>query len=251
MALTEIPGGAAAAFRLYAGEAVRLVNTHGAQVVDTWCLSAADVTEYLSVEHTRRMLSRLFPEPGDALYSNRRTPLLVLEMDTSGCQHDMLLACCDKWLYQFYGCPAGHKNCYDNFVHSLATCGIAEERVPNPINFWMNVPVHENKCIELRAPVSKAGDFILLRALQDVVVIFSACPMDITPVNGEDRTPRSIAYEIVDCVLSRNDQTSGLTGSVSAFSTDNVPTSRGRSLGPFGRSPTSATIPDTKGKGHG
>ena len=81
MPLTEVPGGAAAAFRLCAGEAVRLVNTHGSQVVDTWCLSAADVTEYLSVEHTRRMLSRLFPEAGDALYSNRRSALLVLERE--------------------------------------------------------------------------------------------------------------------------------------------------------------------------
>jgi hypothetical protein len=34
---------------------------------------------------------------------------------------------------------------------------------------------------------------------QDVVVIFSACPIDITPVNGEDRIPKSVAYEIIDC----------------------------------------------------
>ena len=45
--------------------------------------------------------------------------------------------------------------------------------------------------------MSKPGDWIVLRALTDVVVIFSACPMDITPVNGEDRTPRSVAYEIL------------------------------------------------------
>jgi uncharacterized protein YcgI (DUF1989 family) len=57
----------------------------------------------------------------------------------------------------------------------------------------------DNNPIALNAPVSKAGDFIVLRALQDVVVIFSACPMDITPVNGEDRTPKSVAYEIIDC----------------------------------------------------
>jgi uncharacterized protein YcgI (DUF1989 family) len=144
------------------------------------------------------MLSRLFPEAGDALYSNRRTALLALEKDTSGCQHDMLLACCDRWLYQFYGCPSDHANCHDNFIQALATCGIAADRVPNPINFWMNVPVYDNKRIELIAPVSKAGDLIVLRALQDVVVIFSACPMDVTPVNGEDRTPRPIAYEIVE-----------------------------------------------------
>jgi uncharacterized protein YcgI (DUF1989 family) len=63
----------------------------------------------------------------------------------------------------------------------------------------MNVPVLDNNRIALNAPVSKAGDFIVLRALRDVVVIFSACPMDITPVNGEDRIPKSVIYEVIDC----------------------------------------------------
>ncbi len=198
MSLIQIPGGAGAALRLRAGQAVRLVNMHGSQVVDTWCLSAADTTEYLSVEHTRRMLSRLFPGEGDALYSNRRTALLVLEQDTSGCLHDMLLACCDHWLYEFYGCAPGHANCRANFIDALARSGITAEQVPNPINFWMNVPVLPDHRIALHAPVSKPGDWIVLRALQDVVVIFSACPMDITPVNGADRTPKPVAYEIID-----------------------------------------------------
>jgi uncharacterized protein len=194
--VSEIPGGAGAAVRLGKGQAVTLVNTHGSQVVDTWCLSASDLTEYLSVEHTRRMLFRLFPGEGDQLYSNRRTALLELETDTSGCRHDMLLACCDPWVYKFYGCAPGHANCRDNFVEALARCGIESGPVPNPINFWMNVPVMDDSRIALDPPLSKAGDLIVLRALQDVIVVFSACPMDVTPVNGEDRTPRSVAYEI-------------------------------------------------------
>lgn len=105
--MKEIPGGGSEAVRLARGEAVTLVNTHGSQVVDTWCVRAADSTEHLSVEHTRRMLFALFPREGDTLYSNRRTPLLTLETDTSGCRHDMLFACCDAWLYQFYGCAPG------------------------------------------------------------------------------------------------------------------------------------------------
>ncbi len=68
------------------------------------------------------------------------------------------------------------------------------------VRFWMNVPVLDNSRIALNAPVSRAGDFIVLRALEDVVVIFSACPMDITPVNGEDRIPKSVAYEVMDRV---------------------------------------------------
>ena len=135
--MQEITGGASKAVRLSLGEAVKLVNTHGSQVVDTWCLNAADPSEYLSVEHTRRMLFALFPRAGDTLYSNRRTPLLELEADSSGCDR-----------------------------------------------------------LALEPPLSKPGDFIVLRALAEVVVVFSACPMDITPVNG-DRIPRSVAYDIL------------------------------------------------------
>jgi uncharacterized protein YcgI (DUF1989 family) len=184
--------------RLAPGQAVRLVNTHGFQVVDTWCLSAVDTSEYLSVEHTRRMLGRLFPKEGDQLFSNRRNPLLKIERDTSQCRHDMLLACCDSWLYQFYGCPTGHANCHDNFLAALASHAVRPIHVPNPVNFWMNVPVADNERIELRAPVSKAGDYLVLRSIVDSYLVFSACPMDITPVNGESRTPRAVHFETLE-----------------------------------------------------
>ena len=196
--MKEIRGGGAAALHLRGGQAVRLVNTHGTQVVDTWCLAADDTTEYLSVEHTRRTLGCLFPKEGDGLYSNRRNILLRIELDSSGCKHDMLVACCDRWLYTFYGCPPGHANCHDNFIEALAQLGIRPKHVPNPLNLWMNVPVEGNERIELRAPETKPGDTLLLRAVVDCYVIFSACPMDITPVNGEDRRPKPVHYEIVD-----------------------------------------------------
>lgn len=191
----ELPGGAGAAVRLRAGEAVRLVNTHGSQVVDTWCLALADPTEYLSVEHTRRMLGKLFPKEGDALFSNRRTKLLTLERDTSGCNHDMLLACCDPWLYRHYGCAPGHASCYENFLAAIAAQGVTTPHVPDPVNFWMNVPVIDNARLSLEPPVSKPGDYLVLRALVDALVVFSACPMDITLVNGADRTPKAVHFE--------------------------------------------------------
>ena len=111
----EIKGGYGAAIPLQARAAIRLVNTHGTQVVDCWALSAADTSEVMSVEHTRRMLFNLFPRQGDKLFSNRRSEMLLIEEDTSPGRHDMLFAACDKWLYKHYGCPPGHRNCRDNF----------------------------------------------------------------------------------------------------------------------------------------
>jgi uncharacterized protein YcgI (DUF1989 family) len=193
----EIFGGQGRAVMLRPGQAIRLINTHGTQVVDTWALSTADPTEVLSVEHTRRMLFNLFPKQGDAFYSNRRNKMLLLEEDSSDCRHDMLLAACDPWLYRHYGCASGHRNCCDNFQEALAAIGTKAERVPNPVNLWMNIPVLDSARIELRPPVSRPGDHVLLRALMDVIVVFSACPMDVTPINGEDRQVRPVHFEVI------------------------------------------------------
>jgi len=195
--MQEIAGGTGRAVPLRKGEAVRLVNTFGSQVVDTWALAAGDFSEYMSVEHTRRMLFNLFPREGDTLYSNRREPMLLLEEDTSPGKHDMLFACCDKWLYKHYGCPPGHRSCRDNFIEALFEAGHDALLVPNPLNLWMNIPVSESEKIGMEPPVSRPGDRGLLRALVDAIVVFSACPMDVTPINGPDRTPKAVHFEVV------------------------------------------------------
>ena len=195
--MQEIAGGKGRALPLRKGEAVRLVNTFGSQVVDTWALAAGDLSQYMSVEHTRRMLFNLFPKQGDTLYSNRREPMLHLEEDTSPGKHDMLFACCDKWLYKHYGSPPGHRNCRDNFIEALFEAGHDALLVPNPLNLWMNIPVSDSEKIGMEPPLIRPGDHVLLRALMDVIVIFSACPMDVTPINGPDRTPKAVHVERV------------------------------------------------------
>jgi uncharacterized protein YcgI (DUF1989 family) len=195
--MPEIAGGFGRAVTLRKGEAVRLVNTFGSQVVDTWALAAGDLSEYMSVEHTRRMLFNLFPKQGDTLYSNRRNPMLLIKEDTAPGRHDMLFACCDTWLYKHYGCPPGHRNCRDNFVEALFEAGHDAPIVPNPLNLWMNIPVSQSETIGMEPPVSRPGDHVLLRALMDLVVVFSACPMDVTPINGPDKTPKPVHFELV------------------------------------------------------
>ena len=197
MPLTEIPAGHGRAITLKSGQAIRLVNTHGTQVVDTWALAAGDTSEFLSVEHTRRMLYNLFPKQGDTFYSNRRNKMLLLEEDSAPGRHDMLLAACDRWLYRHYGSAPGHRNCCDNFGEALFAAGCGAERVPNPVNLWMNIPVLDDARIELRPPESRPGDHVCLRALMDVIVIFSACPMDVTPINGEDRQVKPVHFEVI------------------------------------------------------
>jgi uncharacterized protein YcgI (DUF1989 family) len=196
--LYTVPARSGRAVAVRAGQAVKLINTHGSQVVDTWAFCTPDTTEYLSMEQTRRMLFKLWPQEGDTLSSNRRNAMLVMERDTSPGVHDTLFACCDPWVYAHYGCPPGHANCRDNFLSALAALGITPPLVPNPLNLWMNIPVRENMHLTIAAPVSKPGDYVVLRALVDVVLVFSACPMDVTPINGDDREPKDVQYQLLD-----------------------------------------------------
>ena len=40
------------------GQVIRVINTHGEQVVDTWAFNRADMTEFMSMEHSRATLRR-------------------------------------------------------------------------------------------------------------------------------------------------------------------------------------------------
>ena len=41
------------------GTAIEVINTHGTQVVDFWALCPQDLSEHLSMEHTRTAIGRL------------------------------------------------------------------------------------------------------------------------------------------------------------------------------------------------
>jgi uncharacterized protein YcgI (DUF1989 family) len=95
-----IPGARARALPLKCGEQLRIINLEGSQVVDAWAFRANQPEEYLSTEHTRSCLEKLIPCVGDALYSNRRRPILRITEDTSPGVHDLLLSACDRERYR-------------------------------------------------------------------------------------------------------------------------------------------------------
>ena len=76
--MIEIAARRGKATRLSAGQSVKIVNTYGQQVVDTWAFRVADIGEFMSMEHTRIAIGRIIPKLGDALVTNRRRPILRL-----------------------------------------------------------------------------------------------------------------------------------------------------------------------------
>jgi len=180
------------------GQVVKVINTHGEQVVDTWAFNRADVTEYMSMEHTRARTLHLVPRVGDTLRSNQRRPMLSLLEDTSGGVHDTLIAACDRYRYAFLGVEGYHDNCSDNLWSALAELRLAPPATPSPLNLFMHIPWTGDGSLAFAAPPRPVpGGYVRLRAEMDLVIAFSACPQDILPINGVAAKPVS-AHFIVE-----------------------------------------------------
>jgi hypothetical protein len=195
--MIEIPARRGKAAQLSAGQSVRVVNTYGQQVVDTWAFNRADIGEFMSMEHTRIAINRIIPQVGDALVTNRRRPILRLIEDNSGGIHDTLVAACDRWRYELLGCQGYHDNCTDNLAAGLGELGFKPPETPAPLNLFMNIPVLDGNRIDVLPPVSTPGSYVTLRAEMDCLVAFSACPQDVVPVNGLGLTPTAAHFEII------------------------------------------------------
>jgi uncharacterized protein len=196
--MIEIPARKGKAVRLRKGQRIKVINTKGQQVVDTWAFNADDLREFMSMEHSRVAIGRIIPAIGDALITNRRRPILSLLEDTSGGIHDTLFAACDRWRYELLGCTGYHDNCTDNLAAGLALLGLTPPETPAPLNLFMNIPVVDGNRVEVRPPVSRPGSYVTLRAEMDCVVAFSACPQDMLAVNGLGMRPTEAHFELMD-----------------------------------------------------
>lgn len=197
-ALETVPARRGRAVPLSAGQAIQIINTHGSQVVDTWCFNADDPGEFMSMEHLHASLGSIFPAKGDALFTNRRRPILIMEEDTSPGLHDTVIAACDTHRYASLGCTTYHDNCTDNLHAALAMVGFPRTECPSPLNLWMNIPVAPDGRITWGQPLSKPGDHVTLRAQISCIVVMSTCPQDMIPINGADCTPTEVHYRILD-----------------------------------------------------
>ncbi|MGI9412451.1 MAG: DUF1989 domain-containing protein [Hyphomicrobiales bacterium] len=196
--LQTIPARGGKAAHVAHGQAIRIVNTHGEQVVDTWAFRTDDLSECMSMEHTRGVLLKLIPGIGDTFYSSRRRAMLTLVEDTSQGIHDTLLAACNDERYQQLGCTVYHDNCTDNLTAAMAELGLKEPETPSPLNLFMNIPWTGDGTLAFEEPRTRPGDYVVLRAEMDCIVAMSACPQDMVPINGADCVPTEAHFEIID-----------------------------------------------------
>ena len=180
-----VPGSHARAMRVNAAQTIRVVNTYGTQVVDFWAVRTDRPDIAMSMQHSRIRWRNLRPRPGDEMLDEERATIMAMVEDTSPGVHDTVIAACDPFRYAQLGAAPGHRSCCANFAEALAELSVVRSGpVPAPLNLFMNIPWDLEGNIAFEPTVSAPGDSVLFRAEVDVIVIASACPMDIVPING-------------------------------------------------------------------
>lgn len=175
MTALVIPPRSGVAFRLGAGEVLRVIDPEGGQVSDMLAFMAADVGEALSNGRSFDYEETIRLTAGNRLWSNRSQPMLEIVEDSAG-THDFLLTPCSEATFRhFYPDKPVHRGCFGNLAEALAPFGIGADAIPVAFNIFMNVPVDGDGRLRVIAPATRAGDFIRLRALADLVVGLTAC----------------------------------------------------------------------------
>ena len=192
----HVPAREGRAVSVPAGGRFRVVDVEGRQVADLFAFNADDVSEHHSAMHTRALVDRLFPRVGEPFATNRRRPILTLERDDTPAVHDMLIAPCDPERYTGLGVEGWHASCRENLEKAMRDSGHDGICIPQSINLFMNIPLGQDGSLGWEPAPTRAGDSITFRAEMDCIVVVSACPQDIVPIN--DRNPTPVAIELLE-----------------------------------------------------
>lgn len=172
------------AFELYKGERVKVIDLEGGQVADLLAFRQGEPEEKLSTGVTIDNNGSLYLKKGDLIYSNRYNPLLLIVEDTVE-GHDLLHPPCSPEMYRFqYNIRDNHPSCYMNFVEYLKEYGIDESLITTPFNIFMNTRVASDGSVEVKEPLSVAGDYIILEAQADLIVAVTACSVEESACNS-------------------------------------------------------------------
>jgi aminomethyltransferase len=194
----------AQAYRVSAGDYIQILDVEGRQCSDFLAFDAAALARGeergLDPTVTRTVLGLSSPAPGlySKYFDSTVRPLVEIVQDTVG-RHDTFLLACNAKYYADAGYP-GHANCTDNFNTALAAHGVAPRRGWPAINFFYNTAVGADGAIHSDEPWSRPGDYVLLRALADILCASSSCTDDIDPANGWN--PTDIRVRLYDKAAS-------------------------------------------------
>lgn len=182
----------ASSYEVKAGEFIQIVDVEGRQCSDFLAFHRRKLEEGiergLDATVTRTLMGNAYPTPGLAgkFYDADMVALVEVVRDTVG-RHDTFALACNAKYYDDMGYP-GHVNCTDNFNEQVESYAIASRKGWPALNFFFNTAFSADNILVTDEPWSRPGDYVLLRAMTDLVCASSACPDDIDPANAWDPT---------------------------------------------------------------
>ncbi|MGR3376212.1 DUF1989 domain-containing protein [Salipiger abyssi] len=188
----NIRPGEAFVYEVPKGAFIQVLDVQGRECSDFQAFSARALDKGIEREvdptATRSMTGTIYPRPGlHAKYWNVDfEPLVEIVQDTCG-RHDTFGLACTARYYEDMGYP-GHVNCTQNINAGLDPYGVRPRAGWPAINFFFNTLIDADHGIVTDEPWSRPGDYVLLRALTDLVCVSTACPDDIDPANGWNPT---------------------------------------------------------------
>ena len=188
----RVKSATARAFTVKAGEYIQILDVDGRQMTDFQCFSARKldkgIQHPLDVTTSRTFMGHAYSMPGlhSKYFDQDWEPLVEVYHDTVG-RHDAFAMACSPKYYDDIGYP-GHANCSDNFNGALAGHGIAGRPGWMAVNFFYNTWIDDHGTLCSDEAWSRPGDYVMMRALTDLVCVSSACPDDTSPGNGWNPT---------------------------------------------------------------
>ena len=182
----------ALSYEVREGEYIQVIDVRGRQCSDFLAFHKQKLENGLERGMdgvtTRTLMGAAYPQPGlfGKFFDVDMDPLVQVVRDTVG-RHDTFGLACTPRYYEDMGYP-GHINCTENFNGQVTPYGIAERAGWEAVNFFFNTRVDDDNVIVSDEPWSRPGDYVLMRAMTDLVCASSACPDDIDPANGWDIT---------------------------------------------------------------
>lgn len=180
------------AYTVKAGEYIQIMDVEGRECSDFQCFDAEKLEQgierTLDATNTRYIAGAAYPAPGlySKFYDQDLSPLIEVIQDTCG-RHDSFGNACTAKYYEDLGYP-GHINCSENFNNMLQPYGVKPRSGWMAMNLFFNTNVDDSNQIYFDEPWSRAGDYVLIKALKDLVCVSSACPCDIDAANGWNPT---------------------------------------------------------------
>jgi uncharacterized protein len=174
--------------RLEPGQTLTLIDTKGQQAIDFLCYSAELPLDRINIPNTVKLNKSLYITKGSKIYSDHARVMMTVLDDTCG-YHDTLAGCCSCEIDKVRYGVVKTESCRTNFIAELAKWAMGPSEIVSNINFFMRVPFTADGDIVIADGVSKAGDYVVLKAEMRVIVVMSNCPQQHNPAAGFEPTP--------------------------------------------------------------